>query len=143
MIVTLRPARPDDYGFTKQTYYETMRWIITRLFGWDEEREDAKFAAQFKLDDVRIITADGRDAGWIQTQSADSTVNIRQLYVVPPLQRRGIGTKILLRLIAEARDQGKATTLSVVKINPALRLYEAHGFRITHEDEYKYHMRLD
>ena len=31
----------------------------------------------------------------------------------------------------------------VVKINPVRKLYEAHGFRITHDDEYKYHMRLD
>jgi ribosomal protein S18 acetylase RimI-like enzyme len=46
-------------------------------------------------------------------------------------------------LIAEARHQGRALTLSVVKINPARRFYEALGFRITHDDEYKYHMRLD
>jgi hypothetical protein len=60
VIITLRAARPDDYGFAKQIYYETMRWIIERLFDWDEEREDRKFAEQFKLEEVRIITADGR-----------------------------------------------------------------------------------
>jgi len=141
--ITLRAARPDDYGFAKQTYYETMRWIIECLFGWDEEREDRKFAEQFKLEEVRIITADGRDAGWLQTQPADGAVYLGQLYVVPALQRRGIGTEVLGRVIAEARNQGKAITLSVVKINPARRLYETLGFRITHDDEYKYHMRLD
>jgi len=60
VIIALRAARPDDYRFAKQTYYETMRWIIERLFGWDEEREDRKFAEHFKLEEVRIITADGR-----------------------------------------------------------------------------------
>ncbi len=142
-MITLRPARPDDYEFTKQIYYETMRWIIERLFGWDQEREDKKFAAQFKLEEVRIITADGRDVGWIQTLPLEDSLYLGQLYVVPALQRRGIGTEVLTRLIAEARGQGKAITLSVVKINPARKLYENHGFRITHDDEYKYHMRLD
>jgi ribosomal protein S18 acetylase RimI-like enzyme len=30
-----------------------------------------------------------------------------------------------------------------VKINPALRLYERLGFRITHEDERKFYMKRD
>ena len=143
MIITLRAARPDDYGFAKQIYYQTMRWIIERLFGWDEDREDRKFAEQFKREEVRIIAADGRDVGWMQTQLRDDAVYLGQLYVTPAWQGRGIGSEVLGRLIAEAREQGKAITLSVVKINPALRLYEAHGFRVTHDDEYKYHMRLD
>jgi len=143
VIIALRAARPDDYGFAKQTYYETIRWVIERLFGWDNEREDRKFAEQFRLEEVRIITADDRDVGWIQTRPAGGALYLGQLYVVPAWQRRGIGSEVLARLIAEARKQGKAITLSVVKINPARRLYEAHGFRITHEDEYKYHMRLD
>ena len=43
-----------------------MRWIVERLFGWDEVREDKNFAQFFKLDEVRIITADDQDVGWIQ-----------------------------------------------------------------------------
>jgi ribosomal protein S18 acetylase RimI-like enzyme len=31
----------------------------------------------------------------------------------------------------------------VVKINPALRFYEKHGFRITHEDQHKFYLRAD
>jgi hypothetical protein len=32
-------------------------------------------------------------------------------------------------------------TLGVVKFNPALELYKRLGFQVTHEDEYKFHMR--
>ena len=104
MITTLRAARLDDYGFAKQIYFETMRWIIERLFGWDGEREDRKFAQQFRIEEVRIIVADGRDVGWIQTREADGTLYLGQLYVAPAWQRRGIGSEVLARLIAEARD---------------------------------------
>ena len=54
-------------------------------------------------------------------------------------QRRGIGTEVIGRLIAEAGDL--PVTLSVAKINPAVRLYERLGFQITHEDARKFHMR--
>jgi ribosomal protein S18 acetylase RimI-like enzyme len=32
-------------------------------------------------------------------------------------------------------------TLAVMKINPALKLYERLGFRITHEDDCKLYMK--
>ena len=143
MQITLRPAHPDDVIFARQLYYDTMRWIIERLFGWDEARENTKFAHQFKLEEVEIITVDGLDAGWLQTQSNDSTIILGQLYVAPALQRRGIGTEALNKLLRRARRQGKAVTLSVVKINPARHFYERHGFRMTHEDQFKFYMRRD
>jgi ribosomal protein S18 acetylase RimI-like enzyme len=141
MEISLRAALPGDFEFARRTYYDTMRWIIERLFGWDEAREDAKFARYFDIGAVRIITVDGRDAGWIQTQPGEGAINLVSLYVAPPLQRQGVGTTILKRLLAEAESQDRAVTLSVVKFNPAIGLYERHGFQIVHEDEYKYYMR--
>jgi hypothetical protein len=47
-------------------YFETMRWIIERLFVWDQPREEENFVGVFKLDEVQIITAGARDIGWIQ-----------------------------------------------------------------------------
>ncbi len=141
MKIELRTALPGDFEFARRTYYDTMRWIIERLFGWDEAREDAKFAGYFDPAAVRIITVDERDAGWLQTQPGEGAINLLSLYLTPPLQRQGIGTTILQRLLAEAESQNKAVTLSVVKFNPAVSLYERHGFKIVHEDEYKYYMR--
>jgi len=60
-----------------------------------------------------------------------------------PVQRQGIGTEVMRRLIAEASPTGRAVELAVVKINPALRLYERLGFRVTHEDDHKFYMRRE
>ena len=60
-----------------------------------------------------------------------------------PFQRRGIGTEVVNALIEEAAHAGQAITLGVVKINPALRLYERLGFRITHDDDRKFYMRCE
>ena len=143
MDITLRPAQTEDLAFARSLYFETIRWIIERLFGWDQAREEENFAGFFKLDEVRIITVDARDVGWIQERSDDASIYLGSLYVMPAMQRHGIGTQVLQTLLARAKNQSKAITLAVVKINPALHFYERHGFRITHEDQYKFYMRAD
>jgi ribosomal protein S18 acetylase RimI-like enzyme len=70
-------------------------------------------------------------------------INLGSFYVMPGMQRRGIGTQVLRTLLAHAADQSKAITLAVVKINPARRFYEKHGFRIIREDEQKFYMTAD
>jgi GNAT superfamily N-acetyltransferase len=143
MRIALVPAASADYEFARETYYATMRWIIERLFGWNQAEQDASFASQFRLEDARLIMADGQRVGWIQAQQSESAVTLHQFYVVPALQRRGIGTHILEMVIQEARGRGKPLEVAVVKINPAKSLYDRHGFRVTHEDDYKYYMSLD
>lgn len=137
MNIALRSACDDDVAFARNLYFETMREIIDRLFGWDKGREEKNFAGFFKLDEVRIITADDQDVGWIQEQISEHSINLGSFYVVPAMQGRGIGTEVLRMLLERAARESKAMTLGVVKINPARQFYEKRGFRATHEDEYK------
>ena len=141
--IALRTACSEDLVFARDLYFETMRAIIERLFGWDQTREERNFAGFFKLQEARIIIADGQDVGWIQEQVEDTTINLGSFYVMPGMQGRGIGTKVLEMLLRRAADQSKAMTLAVVKTNPARHFYEKRGFRITHEDQHKLYMRAD
>jgi GNAT superfamily N-acetyltransferase len=141
--IALRTACSEDFAFARDLYFETMRGMIERLFGWDQAREERNFAGFFKVDEVRIITADGQDVGWIQEQVENRRINLGSFYVMPTMQGRGIGTKVLDILLARAADQSKAMTLAVVKINPARHFYEKRGFRFTHEDQHKSYMRAD
>ena len=143
MHISLRAARDEDFEFTRDVYFATMRWIIESLFGWNQVREEENFARFFKLAEARIITADGRSVGWIQEQVDDTSINLGSFYVMAEMQRRGIGTQVLRTLLAHAANQSKAITLAVVKINPARHFYQRHGFRITHEDQHKFYMRVD
>jgi GNAT superfamily N-acetyltransferase len=143
MNIGLRAACNEDFVFARSVYFETMGWIVERLFGWDQAREEKNFAQFFKLDEVRIITADAQDVGWIQEQVDSKSLNIGSFYVMPVMQRHGIGTQVLQALLAQARSQSKAITLAVVKMNPALHFYKKHGFQIVNEDEHKFYMRAD
>ena len=51
--------------------------------------------------------------------------------MLPSLQGKSIGTKLLQSLVEEAREAGASLKLSVLKANPARRLYERMGFVVT------------
>jgi ribosomal protein S18 acetylase RimI-like enzyme len=139
MDIRLRPYEARDFDFARRLYFETMRWAIERAFGWDEARQHASFAEWFKPEEVRVITADGADAGWIQQHLDDKGIVLGSIYVAPTMQRKGIGSAVIRALL----QSGRPVTLAVMKINPARSLYDRLGFRITHEDEYKLYMRAD
>lgn len=140
MNISLRAACDHDVVFARSLYFDTMREIINRLFGWDQHREQENFARFFKLEEVRIITVDDQDVGWIQEQISERSINLGSFYVLPAMQGRGIGTYVLRILLEQAASESKTVTLAVAKINPARLLYEKLGFRTTHEDEYKFYM---
>ena len=140
MNIALRTACVHDVAFARNVYFETMHEIIERLFGWDQSREENNFARFFRLNEVRIITADGKDVGWIQEQISETSINLGSFYVTPGMQGRGIGTQVLRMLLERAASESKTMTLAVVKINPARQFYAKRGFRTTHEDEHKLYM---
>ena len=61
--------------------------------------------------------------------------------VVPSKRGSGLGSELLGALMARAREEGyKALSLSVEKDNPAVALYERHGFERVSEDDGAYTM---
>lgn len=105
--------------------------------------QEASFQEQWKAAQVRIITLDGFDVGWLQTFIEDDALLLAQLFIDRPFQRRGIGTHVIHRLIDEGNRANRPLRLNVVKINPAVRLYERLGFRVIREDERKFYMKRD
>jgi ribosomal protein S18 acetylase RimI-like enzyme len=138
----LRSARAEDFDYCARLYFEGMENIITDL-NLNIDAQVAGFRHRWDVTQVRIITLDGTDIGWLQSFVKDDALFLGQLFVEGALRRQGIGTEVVKGLIEEAARGGQALTLGVVKTNPALRLYERLGFRTTHEDERKFYMRHD
>jgi ribosomal protein S18 acetylase RimI-like enzyme len=140
--IALRPARPGDFDYCARLYFEGMENIIEEL-NLNMGAQVAGFRQRWDMTQVRIITLDGTDIGWLQSFVRDDALFLGQLFVDRALRRQGIGTEVVKDSIEEAARAGQAITLGVVKTNPALRLYERLGFRTTHEDERKFYMRHD
>ena len=119
-----------------------MKIIIEELH-LDMAAQAASFREQWDVTQVRIITFDSSDVGWLQSIVQEDGLFLAQPFVEGPFQRKGIGTEVMHRLMGEATRLNQVVRLAVVKINPALRLYERLGFQTTHEDERKFHMKRD
>ena len=142
MQISLRPAAAQDFDYCKRLYFAGMKTIIAEL-DLDMAAQAVRFREQWAMEQVRIITADGSDAGWLQTIVEIDGLFVAQLFVGGPFQRQGIGTEVMKRMISEAARLHQPVRLAVVKINPALRLYERLGFHTTHEDDRKFYMKRD
>jgi GNAT superfamily N-acetyltransferase len=142
MFVAFRPAGTADFDYCHRLYFAEME-RINRELKLDRDAQAASFRRQWDVSQVRIITVDGVDIGWLQTLPHEGSYFLGQLFVEPPHQRRGIGTEVMNRLIGEATRAGQAMTLAVVKINPAKRLYDRLGFRVVYDDERKFYMRRE
>jgi GNAT superfamily N-acetyltransferase len=142
MLIAFRPARSRDFDYCKCIYFAEMDWIIRELH-LDPLAQAESFQKQWNETQVRIITLQGADIGWLQSFAQDDALFIAQLFIERPHQRKGIGTEVMKRLIDEAARLHQAIRLDVVKINPALRLYERLGFRISGGDDRKFYMERD
>jgi GNAT superfamily N-acetyltransferase len=105
--------------------------------------QTANLRERWNVAEVEIITSDGEDVGWMQSSIRDDGRFLEQIFIDAPFQRRGIGTGIIHRVIDQADRANQPVTLGVVKTNPARRLYERLGFRVTHEDDRKFYMRRE
>jgi GNAT superfamily N-acetyltransferase len=142
MHIALRPAAAQDFDYCERLYFAGMKRIIEEL-NLDLGDQATGFLKQWALDEVRIITVDGFDVGWLQTTMQEEALFLGQLFVDDPFRGQGIGTEVMNRLIGEAERLHQAVRLAVVKINPAVRLYVRLGFLVTHEDDRKFYMRRD
>jgi ribosomal protein S18 acetylase RimI-like enzyme len=88
------------------------------------------------------ITFCGRNIGAIAVEREDTHIQLTQLYIIPSVQKRGIGTYLIRQLIEEAKGSRKPLRLRVLATNPARRLYERQGFRVTAQTTERFFMEL-
>lgn len=139
--IHLRPARLDDYGFALALYLETIRPYAAELMTWRDAAEAERFEGFWRSEQTRIVLEGAEAIGWVQVEELPDKVFLRQFYLTPARQRRGIGSQILSLLIREWA--GRPAQLSVLRNNPARRLYERFGFSVRGESGIKLLMRRE
>lgn len=126
----LRPARADEFDFVAEIYIAAMRPLMQQLDAWDEPMRRAAIRRSYKAADSRIISRDGADIGWIQVTQRDADYNLAQIQILEEYCGLGIGSEIINALLDRAADEGKTVSLSAVRVNRAIGLYQRMGFRV-------------
>ncbi len=139
----LRPATPDDFSFAKDLYMASMQPLLAALGAWNETKANASFRDYFKPEEIRIITVESTDIGWIQVSQTDGEVHLDQLHLIEPFRDCGIGSELIKQTQGEARKKNRPLCLSFVRGNRAAALYERLGFRHVGSNATKIHMRWE
>jgi GNAT superfamily N-acetyltransferase len=141
--LAFRSTRVEDFDFALALYVETIKPYTIAYMEWVEAVESERFARLWRPQDSRIIVCDGADIGWMEADATGMEIFLKQLYVAPAMQRRGIGTQVMQTLLAEWAPLHKPVVLGVIKNNPARRLYERLGFAVVGETAMKFMMRRE
>jgi ribosomal protein S18 acetylase RimI-like enzyme len=139
-MITLRPALSADYSFALSLYVQTIKSLATAWMAWVGHEQEAQFASLWRPDDTWIITLNGQEIGWVEFRQTGDETFLKQLYVAPLHQRRGIGSQVMRRLNEQGRT-AKSMALFVLKNNPAFRFYKRHGFEVVQETHSTFVMR--
>lgn len=136
--VTLRPARPEDEDFLRRVYGSTRAEELAAT-GWDEAMKEAFVAQQFDAQRTHylsnyesatyeVILVDDAPAGRLYVARWPDEIRVMDIALLPEFRGRGIGTRLLHDLLAEADVAGKIVSIHVERNNPALSLYRRLAF---------------
>ncbi|MEZ0295528.1 MAG: N-acetyltransferase family protein [Candidatus Methylacidiphilales bacterium] len=163
----LRLATALDQAVIREMLYQSLYVPEGELAVSREILDDPKlsrYAADWgRPGDVGILAEAGDEvlgAAWCRLFRQDapgygfisSEIPEMGLAVAPQRRGRGIGTALLNALIAEVQNpkagrtictRPGALSLSVMRGNPVIRLYQRCGFRVISESEVAFVMRLD
>ena len=114
---------------------DVMREHLERVFRYKPSRAKRIFRGHFDEPGMRLILLDGERAGCVGFRRGDGEIKIDSFYLDRRLHNSGLGTKILMVLLAEADATGLPVRLEVLTGSKADRFYLRHGFVKLKEDE--------
>ena len=140
MQLARRAATVEDIPFLLALRRETMD---AHLAASGMDTSDASHRARLlhHFEYAQILLRGATPVGLLKLRRLPGEWEIVQLQLASELRGQGTGSALLQQILAEATRSRVAVKLSVLKSNPARRLYERLGFQHMGEDEHEYHLR--
>lgn len=132
---TLRPAVPSDAAFIYDVSELTMRaYVDAAGRRWATEKMRQKCEQDARDPACSIVVVDGKQAGVYVAPLRDGTLWIDMLFLMPLVQRRGIGRALVRLAIRQAATIGGPLCIKVMNTNPARVFWQKLGFVATEDD---------
>ena len=139
--ISLRIATEEDLPLLLELWRDTMSPNFSALGILPSEEQPLR-RILMRFECAKIISVEGSPVGLFKVARDTKEWKLIQILLSPSVQGKGIGAHLITNLIAEAKLSGASLTLSVLKQNPALKLYLRQGFVIEGEEEHALNMRL-
>jgi SAM-dependent methyltransferase len=131
--VTLRPATEADRDYLRFLHHACYRRWVEPIWGWDETDQDRRFDNGFSVAGRFIVELADEPIGSLKTSREGQWLSVDDIEVAPEHQGRGIGSRLLRGVLAQADREGLPVRLQVLHTNPARRLYQRIGFTVERE----------
>ena len=92
--------------------------------------QHAHYQKYYPEADWLVTSRAGEDIGRLYIERWPSQHRIIDIAFLPEHRGKGLGTALLRDLLDEAGAAGKAVSIHVEKLNPAMRLYRKLGFKL-------------
>lgn len=129
------PVEEADFEPLLALRIEVMREHLERVGRFHPDRARRIFRGHFDEPGMQRIMSGDERVGCVGFRVGTAEVKIDSFYLDRRLHNSGLGTAILLKLLAEADALGLPVELDVLQGSPAGRFYERHGFVKRREDE--------
>ena len=131
MTLTYKKAQAEDipriYDLCKQLidqYENTAQIAYEKVLAWVRRKLEAQ------IDQYTAVFANGQKAGYYHFfRNEDGQMELDDLYIFPDLQKKGIGTAVVKKCLAEASEP--VILYVFIRNTGAVQLYERLGFQVT------------
>jgi ribosomal protein S18 acetylase RimI-like enzyme len=125
----LRAADDQDREDLLRIHLAAMSAHLVAAFGeWSRAQAREHLDVWLRTGRAQVIVVDDVIAGLLDVAWRPDALHIVRIEIDPSFQGRGIGTRIVVDVLAEARRRSIPARLDVFIANPARRLYERLGF---------------
>ncbi|EAY24192.1 GNAT family N-acetyltransferase [Microscilla marina] len=139
-MLTYLPATPQDIEYLLWLRQQTMTHYL-ELAGIPTDQQTHLSRIRYQLENAYIICWQGTKAGLLKYTQDETQIEVIQIQIAPEYQGKGIGKTVLENVLSKARENKLKVVLSVLKHNPALRLYQRVGFEIIRHDDVSYYLQ--
>ncbi|MGE5396788.1 MAG: GNAT family N-acetyltransferase [Chitinophagales bacterium] len=133
--------------------YASSRAEEMAAWGWSQEEQQKFLHMQYQCQqrsyqmqyshlESSLITSDDQPAGRLITAKTEAGIVLVDISILPEFRNHGLGSSLILTLQSET-PASESLRLSVLKSNPALRLYKRLGFQVHEENEMYFTMKWE
>lgn len=141
MKLNLVQAKVSDIEFLLTLREAAMGRYLSES-GLSNDREYNLQRVLYNFENAKLVIVNQKPVGLLKARFVQDKHHwyLVQIQLLPEYQRLGIGKNLIEDLLNVASTQGHSVVLSVLKNNPAKRLYESLGFKKYDESEFEYLM---
>jgi len=138
--ISIRRAQSSDSEFAYEALLTMRPYVELTWGGWLEVDGRSRTASDAQAGRSQIVQLAAVPVALLCVDQFETHLQLDQLYIIPPYQRRGIGAYVLGLVLEDARKSGLPVRLRVLRANPASRFYQRHGFEVVSETPERFFM---